>query len=157
MNNPSTALDADGEWFEVYNATASFIDMAGLVIVSSNDLPCPIGASVIVPPGGYAVLGINGDPAVNGDVPVDYVYTGIFLTNTADTISIQDGFGGVIDFVAYDEFSGLDPTGASRSLNPVFYSAFFNDDDTNFCESTSHYSGLSLDFATPGAFNDPCP
>ena len=55
----------------------------------------------------------------------------------------------------YDEASGLDPSGISRSLDPLFLSASSNDDDTNFCEAKSMVPG-GMDLGTPGAPNDAC-
>ena len=61
----------------------------------------------------------------------------------------------VIDETTYDETSGLDPSGKSRTLNPLFLSASSNDDDTNFCEAASTIPS-STDLGTPGGPNDPC-
>ncbi|MEZ4580875.1 MAG: hypothetical protein R3A10_04345 [Caldilineaceae bacterium] len=39
---------------------------------------------MLLPPGGYVVLGRNGDAAVNGGVAVDYVYASVSLANGDD-------------------------------------------------------------------------
>jgi hypothetical protein len=161
MNNPTTIADTDGEWLEIYNASGGPIDLQGLAIRHQNPAVDPaavetIGASVVIAPGGYVVLGINGNTATNGNIGVDYVYSAsVSLNNTADYVAIEDASSTVIDEVSYDEASGLDPNGASRSLDPLFLNDFDNDTDAHFCAATS---ALPMsNFGTPGAPNDACP
>jgi hypothetical protein len=159
MNNPSVVNDDAGEWFEIHNATGTAIDLQGLVIrhqpvATDPNATLTVGASVIVPAGGYVVLGINGNSGTNGGVAVDYAYSGINLSNTSDYLAIEDGLGTTIDEVSWDEASGLDPNGKSRNLDPLFLSDLDNDDDTHFCEASSAMTGG--DTGTPGGANDPC-
>jgi hypothetical protein len=157
MNNPAAVSDADGEWFEIYNDAPYAIDLQGLDINHTANNPAAIhtiAQSVVVPSGGYAVLGINASSATNGGVVVDYQYSGVSLNNTVDYLAILDGTT-VIDQVTWDESSGLDPNGASRNLDPLYTSAVQNDTDMNFCTASSVMSGG--DAGTPGSANDPCP
>jgi hypothetical protein len=162
MNNPKAVLDSAGEWFEIKNVSGGDIDLSGLVIRHDAVDPLkvhPIAASLVVPAGGYAVLGLSANKATNGNVDVDYVYpAAVNLANATDYLAIQtaDSPPVVIDFVTWDEASGLDPDGASRSLSPAAMSASSNDDDTNFCAATTTIAG-STDHGTPGASNDSCP
>ena len=66
MQNPSAVSDSAGEWFEVYNTTGSAIDLDGWTIRDDDIDSHVIAVSVIVPAGGYAVLGNNADFATNG-------------------------------------------------------------------------------------------
>lgn len=157
MNNPAAVSDADGEWFEVFNDAPYAIDLQGLDINHTANNPGAvhtIAQSVVVPSGGYAVLAINSNAATNGGVVVDYQYSGVSLNNTTDYLAIVDGTT-VIDQVTWDESSGLDPNGASRSLDPLHTSALQNDTDMFFCTAASMMSGG--DAGTPGSANDPCP
>ncbi len=159
MNDPSSVSDAKGEWFEIYNPTAASVDLQGLVIRHQSLLVDPtatftISASVLVSPGGYVVLGNNVDPVTNGGVTVDYLYAGANLANTADYLAIEEGNGALLDEVAWDAASGLDPVGKSRNLDPMNLNDVDNDDDTYFCEASSLMSGG--DAGTPGQANDPC-
>ena len=89
---------------------------------------------------------------------VDYVYgSDVYLGNALDYLAIQtnDLTPLVIDVTEWDENSGLDPAGRSRSLDPNFMSAADNDNDTNFCEATSLIVG-GTDYGTPGMANDSC-
>jgi hypothetical protein len=160
MNNPAAVADPAGEWFEVYNVAAYPLDLQGLVIHHQANDPNAvhtIASSVVVQPGAFAVLGYSADPGVNGGVAVDYAYgMSVSLNNTADMLALEDVNVGIIDEVYYDEVSGLDPNGKSRSLDPAFMNDFDNDDDTFFCEALSAIPG-GMDLGTPGAMNDSCP
>jgi hypothetical protein len=159
MNNPSAVSDSAGEWFEIYNDTGSAIDLAGLVIVHQPNDPQAthtIAQSVMVPAGGFAVLGINANASTNGNVTVDYQYANtVNLNNTADYLAIETANQVVIDELSYDQVSGLDPDGKTRNLNPQYLTAFDNDTDLRFCEATTPISG-GTDLGTPGVGNDNC-
>lgn len=156
MNNPGAVNDDAGEWFEIHNTTTQTIDLAGLVL-ESGAVVHPIATSVKVAPNGYAVLGINAMTATNGGVPVDYQYTQIKLQNSTGDLEIRTAGMLVIDATTYDEASGLDPDGRSRTLDPKFLSASMNDTDTHWCPATSFISGNMGDRGTPGKANDACP
>lgn len=159
MNNPSVA-DTAGEWFELHNVSQSPIDLQGMSILHQANMPSAVETitqSVVVQPGGFVVLGVNGDTTVNGNVNLDYVYTGsVSLNNTTDYLAIQDATAVIIDELTYSETSGLDPSGKSRNLDPAFMTALDNDSDMHFCEATSTIVG-GMDQGTPGAPNDICP
>lgn len=94
LANPAAVSDTAGEWFELFNTTGSAIDLDGLGIADdgSNLDVIDGGGPLIVPPGGYFLLARSGDPAVNGGVTPDYVYSGFSLSNGGDEILIlQDG------------------------------------------------------------------
>lgn len=156
MNNPAAVNDADGEWFEIYNDAPYAIDLMGLDINHTANDPTAvhtISQSVVVPSGDYVVLGINANSSTNGGVNVAYEYSGVSLNNTVDYVALVDGTT-VIDEVSWDEASGLDPSGASRSLDPIYTSASMNDSDQYFCMASSTMSGG--DSGTPGGVNDAC-
>lgn len=81
MYDPDTPSDGDAEYFEIYNTLGSDIDLDGLLL-SQNGAGDnhAVSGSVIVPAGGYAVLGRNADTALNGDFHVDYEYSGVSST-----------------------------------------------------------------------------
>mgnify|MGYP003954133147 CR=1 FL=1 len=163
MNNPSAVSDEQGEWFEVYNPGAVAINMNGLVIRHQDPMKDPnattlISADVYVSAKGYVVLGLNNDTTTNGGVTVKYVYPKeVNLNNTADYLALETTSSPavIVDATSYDQTSGLDPSGKSRSLNPSFLSAAENDDDLHFCEANTLIVG-STDYGTPGGPNDPC-
>ena len=118
MQNPDSASDSYGEWFEVYNNSGSDVDMIGYVIADDGTNSHIIASSLIVPANGFAVLGINDDPLLNGGYTCDYVYSGFFLANGDDEVVIYlpDGVTEV-DRVNYDGGAVWpDPHGASMAF-----------------------------------------
>jgi len=74
-------------------------------------------ASVVIAPGGYAVLGRNGNSGTNGGYTANYVYSSFTLANTADEVVLLDGLGAIVDRVDYTGTSPWpNPTGASMAL-----------------------------------------
>ncbi len=151
MVDPATVLDDVGEWFEVFNATNTELDLRGLVVGSNNDQDISITVSMPMASGMHVVFGANGDPDKNGGVTVDFSYGNIIhLSNgNADHISLSIG-GTLIDQVAW-----LAPTsGNSLSLSGDQYDSVSNDDSTNFCLGVDVYG--AGDKGTPGQQNPIC-
>ena len=74
MQNPAVLSDADGEWFEVYNGGATPVDMNGWTVRDDGTDSFIIGASTVVPAGGYAVLGVNATIMAGEGVTLAYEY-----------------------------------------------------------------------------------
>jgi len=151
MANPDAVYDSDGEWFEVYNVTDHPIQMMGLTIRDDDFDSHVIGSSLVVPSYGYVVLGNNANPSENGGLTVDYVYGGSwYLANSGDEVVIEST-SELIDWVNYSSTN----SGHSRSLDPNFYNAADNDNQSNWCiEFTSTYG--DGDYGTPGLVNNYC-
>jgi hypothetical protein len=150
MQNPFAVGDAVGEWFELYNATANAIDLQGLVFkddAAVNPNTFTVGSSVVIPAGGFAVLGNNGDTGTNGGVTVSYAYPTAFqLANADDEVVIMDG-ATEIDRAAYDGGPMWpDPNGASMYLTDLNLD---NNVGANWATSTAVYG--AGDFGTPGS------
>jgi hypothetical protein len=154
MRNPSAVSDSNGEWFEVHNPRDFNLDVNGLVVQDDGVDSFAVSASILVPPGGYLVLGSNGDPNTNGGVSVDFVWSSFILANSIDEIDL---FGGAvrIDRVAYDGTTFPITAGAAMSLDPNSTNTSDNDVGSNWCEATTLLSGG--DFGTPGTANPACP
>jgi len=166
MPNPEILDDADGEWFEVYNAAGSSFDLEGLVVEDEGSNDFQIDESLTLAAGAYAVL-VRGIDAV---FAADYEYTGFTLSqgSTGDEIIIKtwgtDGTDGdIIDEVAYDDgtlFPLNDGIAMALSGTP---SATDNDTGSNWVDASCAYnidnSGtLEEDLGTPGAANSTaCP
>lgn len=157
MQNPAAVSDTAGEWFELYNTTASAVDIEGWTISDdgTNSHTINNGGPLPVPAGGYLVLGNNGDSATNGGVSVDYVYSSFSLGNTDDEIVLTDTGAVEIDRVNYDGGPNFpNPSGASMALllsvlggDPMTD----NDIGTNWEVSTIPFG--AGDFGTPGSAN----
>ena len=153
MQNPSAVGDSDGEWFEIYNPTGDAVDIDGWTIRDDGSDSHLInnGGPLLVPAGGYAVLGNNADSGTNGGVTVDYSYNGgFFLSNSADELILEDGGSTEVDRVEWDGGPAFpDPTGASMSLRDP---ALDNNVGANWCTSTTSFG--AGDKGTPGSLNN---
>ena len=114
-------LDAQLEWFELYNPGSAPVDMSGWKIRDCAVLEVTLaaGEAPVVPPKGYAVFGPEGDPVANGGVTVDYVYPGelFYLPNTEGSVLLFDESGKLADQVRFASFGGWPhQTGASLEL-----------------------------------------
>ena len=156
MKDPVQVGDADGEYFEVFNTTGSAIDLNGWTISDAGTDSHTIsnGGPLIVPAGGYLVLGINSNSATNGGVTVAYQYSGITLGNGDDEVILTDPASNEIDRVEYTDAAFPDTPGASMELLPTILSnpnpETDNDLGSNWQSSTA---ALGADFGTPGAIN----
>jgi predicted extracellular nuclease len=152
IQNPSAVSDGDGEWFELFNPGGSDVDIDGWTI-QDNDTDSHVisnGGPLNVPAGGYLVLGVNGDPLLNGGVTVDYVFSSVFLANGSDELVLLDTSLNEIDRVEWDDGATFpDPTGASMALIDP---ALDNNVGANWCEASTPFG--AGDLGTPGAAND---
>jgi Lamin Tail Domain len=128
MANPSPTLDTDQEWVELYNAGSRPVDLQGLVIAdsaASGRRPYHlIASSVVVAPGGYAVLGNSTNTTLNGGVPVDYAYgASLAFANSLDAFKVSRVFGTdtlTVDRTQYANAGVSAQSGVSRELkNPA--------------------------------------
>lgn len=153
MQNPSFVTDNNGEYFEIYNTTASAINIDGWIIrdAGSNTHAINNGGSLMVPANGYLVLGINSNSSTNGGVPVDYQYSSNWsLANGDDEVILEEG-GIIIDEVFYDGGPNFpDPNGKSMELIDVNLD---NNAGANWAEALSAWVGSAGDFGSPGSEN----
>ena len=121
MQNSAAVSDALGEWIEITNISNDDISLNGLIlkddggevhVISDNNL--------VIPPDSFLVLGANDDPALNGDVIVDYKYSGFTLSNLWDEVILAHPSGEILDEVHYDNGDTFpDENGKSMMLlNP---------------------------------------
>jgi endonuclease G len=152
LADPRAVLDAAGEWFEVHNRATTPVDLAGWTIASGNDVSHTIAGSVVIPAGGFAVLGRNGVTTTNGGVTVTYVYAGattLNLGNGTDWLALRDGAGATLDSVAWTSVTA----GTARALvDPA--SDNVNMNGTAWTNCTVPFG--AGDLGTPGAANSGC-
>lgn len=142
-----------GEWFEVHNYGVEPVNLAGWTIASAGQPSHIIASSLLVPAGGYAVLGRGADTSLNGGVVIDYNYftgsaTTIWLDAT-DYLLLRDTDGALVDSVRWTN-SGTFARGVTRGLRAV------GQDNANVDGAGWGYSTTTFgdgDFGTPGAPN----
>jgi predicted extracellular nuclease len=155
IQNPALASDSNGEWFELYNPTGSGIDIDGWTIRDDDFDTHTInnGGPLVVPAGGFLVIGKNSNLINNGGVAIDYVFSNHFLSNGSDELVLVDLTSTEVDRVAWDNGATFpDPNGASMALIDP---ALDNSVGGNWCTATTPFG--DGDKGTPGAVNDCAP
>lgn len=155
MADPANAENASwGQWFEVHNYGTAAIDLQGWTIVTDGTSQPDhlISTSVVVPAGGYAVLGRGADPLRNGGITLAYNYfTGTASTlwlDARDFLMLVDAAGARVDSVAWSSL----PRGVAKGLRPGVGSRADVDGPDWAYASTTYGDG---DYGTPGAVNAP--
>ncbi|MFN2370320.1 MAG: lamin tail domain-containing protein, partial [Candidatus Krumholzibacteriia bacterium] len=151
MQNPYVLADADGEWFEVYNAGTVAVDMNGWTIrdVDFDSHVIAAGGPLVINPGEYKVLGNNALAMAGEGVTLFYQYAGIALGNADDELILETATAVLVDQVVWDD--GLtfpDPIGRSMQWNGMGS----NDDGANWGDTGPVFG--SGDRGTPGLAND---
>jgi hypothetical protein len=146
MANPSAVSDTNGEWFELFNASANSIDLNGLIISDdgSNSHQIDNGASLLIAPGAYLVLGRNGNIADNGGYVADYIYSNFTLGNTLDQIVLSENSNEVVRL----NYTGQ-PFGAN-GVSTELINQLINPDESSYQSSQNNQYGLG-DIGTPGS------
>ena len=154
MPDPTQTSDWRGEWFELYNATGSKVNLNGLIVSSRGQGGFTLSDDVIIQAGGYVIFANRIEAHLNGNLPtVDHVYSyNSVKFFGADDLTIGSTIASVIDTVDYDTDWDQE-AGKSMSLNVL--STQSNDSSSNWCVASSTYG--SGDFGTPGSANDSCP
>jgi len=154
LANPGgTITDANGEWFEVYNAGTLPVNMKGYLIndfAAGGSSECEIGPSgftycarpshtiasdLVVPSGGYRVLGNTTNTTNNGGVTVDYAYGNFLqLANSLDGVRIRTTDGTIIDKTFYASAGTSAQNGISRELKNQMLDNW-NMDGSNFLDA----------------------
>ena len=104
MINPDAVDDANGEWFEIYNAGTETVNIDGWTISDdgSDSHTIDNGGTLNIAAGAFLVLGNDTSSSTNGDYDCDYQYGNFSLANGGDEIIIKDG-STLIDSVGYDD------------------------------------------------------
>lgn len=148
LADPVGIPSALGEWLEVRNTRDEAVDLEGLVLRDAGTDDVTVTASLVVPPGGVAVLGGGADPETNGGAPVDVAWGGEFgLSNAEDAVALTVG-DTVLDAVAWDPTWPLAP-GRSTLRDP---------DDDRWCLAEDEGPPYGVGgWGSPGADNPRCP
>jgi hypothetical protein len=115
MANPLQVSDANGEWFELFNPTASAINLQGLSLSDdgSNIHSISTDSALWITPGQYFIMARNGDSGSNGGFIADYVYSGFTLGNAGDQIVFSSGLS---ELLRFNYSSNFDTAGQSMEL-----------------------------------------
>lgn len=89
--------DANNEWMELHNPTASAVDLTGWALIASDGTPS-VFLSGSIAAGGYYLLERSDDTSVPA-VPADKIYTGA-LSNTSETLFLTNAASTTVDTIA---------------------------------------------------------
>ncbi len=151
-------LDPTGEWVELTNVTDAPLDLAGCVLSSAPSegwtLPAVEAGTFLVWPGEAVVLARTADAAALAGVVPDAVWSGLALSNTADSLALTCGEA-VVDAVAWDTQSGWGvPAFTTLSLSADATDAADNDLPASWCAGGPAADGAPA--GTPGQANPVC-
>ncbi len=113
LADPTAVADSAGEWVELYNPNQEPVNLAGWNLADADGERHTIVSELWLPSGAYLVMGRNADRAVNGGAPVEYVYRGFTLANSADEIFLFAPNGVETDRVVWGDNGGLAVTPGS--------------------------------------------
>jgi hypothetical protein len=148
--------DVGQEWIELYNPGGSDVSLEGWELRDCGEQTFKlVGADLIVPAGGFLVLGAGDNPATNGDAPVDHAFgTAFYLPNTVGSVLLYDGpawQGVLVDQMRYSRFDPWDALVAGKSMERKTALAY-GDDAKNWQPGSGTY-GSSENEGSPGAAN----
>jgi hypothetical protein len=154
--NPVAVTDANGEWFEIYNASGGEVDLAGLYVYDADSDSFTVSGETLVADGDYFVFGLNSDSGTNGGATVDYQYSGFSLGNGDDELYMAESssMATELDSLDWDDDYFPDNAGYSASLDPSYLDVDSNDHNPHWCDPSSTYG--DGDYGTPGSSNDSC-
>lgn len=148
MPDPASVPDAEGEWFEVFNAGADPVDLQGCSI-ARDDTEVVIDASLVLAPGQRATF-------ANGESPgfePDFVYSRITLPNSSVfTLKLACG-AQLLDEITVDPAAWPGGAGVSTSLSGNVSTSGGNDAQASWCAATESFGS---DLGTPGTENPVC-
>ncbi len=152
MQNPYALADADGEWFEVYNAGTGAVDMNGWTLsdLGFDSHVIDNGGPLVINPGEYKVFVRNATVMAAEGVAVFYQYASLTLGNSDDELILADAGAVEQTAIAWD--------GGPVWPDPIGYSMQWsgsgdNNDGATWADLWAPAFG-SGDRGTPGAAND---
>jgi cysteine-rich repeat protein len=155
MIAPQGVPEVDGEWFELANISDHDITLDGLTLTDNKSdthviNPC---TPVVLPSGGRAALGRNGNSNKNGGVALAYAYKlDMSLNNFGDSVIVKAGTT-EIDKVTW--VSTWVTKGKALSLDVTDTTADANDVQNHWCWAIDKLA--DGDVGSPGVANPVCP
>jgi DNA/RNA endonuclease YhcR with UshA esterase domain len=155
MANPAAVGDNVGEYIELHNNGGTDQNLQGWII-SDNFGVDTIDVALVIPAGGYVLLGVNADRAVNGNIPVDFQYVStIALGNSGDRIQLRDPANVTVDSVAYASSAQAAAGVAWGVIDANAENATVASGSNWVAQSTVYNTvGTTTDKGTPRARND---
>ncbi|MSQ84947.1 MAG: DUF4215 domain-containing protein [Myxococcales bacterium] len=161
LPDPSTVTDDLGEWLEIYNASTTTVELAGLGVKIGTVLKnLPSDKSYPLAAGGYAVVARNGNSTQNGGIDGAIVLVGMAALGNSAALEVRLEVGAkVIDTVTYSSAGWLKvSSGVALALDPSSATVGgdkLNDNAALWCYASTPFG--KGDKGTPGKANAACP
>jgi endonuclease I len=148
MQNPLAVDDNNGEYFELYNAETTSVNLNGWTISDNDGDFHTIVGDLLIPGEDFIVLGRNNNSSTNGGVLIDYEYTGMNLSNGADEIILTNTNNNEVDRVAYD--GGINWPNPNGAAMVYIGSTTENNNTFNLWRTATASENIDTDFGSPG-------
>lgn len=133
------------QWFEVYNASGTVLDISGLRVASDSGA-FAVAPATSVPSGSYFVFGVDGTVAGGPD----YEY-GLDLIFDPDGDSLTLSMGDtIVDAVDFGTGAAGGWPYTDNATMELISTPLDNAVPGNWCRSDGSYPGFALNFGTPG-------
>jgi hypothetical protein len=102
--------DVNQEWIELYNPGSAPVDVAGWQIRDCATQAWTLrGVNLVIPAGGFLVVGMSNNATFNGGADVDLAYgnSAFYMPNTVGAVLLYDGAGltaNLVDQTRYSRF-----------------------------------------------------
>jgi hypothetical protein len=113
------------DWFELYNPTASAVDLTGWFLSDKTNLPAlyPVPEGHIISPFGHLLVWADGEPLQNTNTRPD-IHASFHLAKTGEAIVLSAPDGSLIDSVEFggqffNDSQGRFPDGGATIVNQI--------------------------------------
>ncbi|MEC8382235.1 MAG: lamin tail domain-containing protein [Myxococcota bacterium] len=162
MIDPENTEDSFGEWIEIWNQSALWLNLDGVRLadegIDNYTIESIDGQPLVVGPDSLFVICASDSYWDNGGVDCDatfYYWTlggGFGMSNGSDEVLLRSAEGIMLDRVRYQ--NGFSELGESLGVDPDDASISGNDDTSNWCTQFGYLP--QGDSGSPGQFNDQC-
>ncbi len=141
----SSSSTEAGQWIELYNSGENWINLTEWSLENEKGQTISF-RTLLVPPGGYFVIGASSITTENGNYSPDAVWTSFFLS-ASGSLSLINQDSDSAESVSWNSTWDILPGSSLERVNPGWAA----DDSHSWQHSTENYG--DGDYGTPGARN----
>ena len=153
MLAPCESAPGSGQWFELHNPGTVEVNLNGLTIEDGAGGSFLIADAPAIAAGDWYIVAASDDPAVNGGIEPDLVFSGLDFSPDGGKITL---LAGDLELVSITWTSAVLPDAecTAASLDPAAIGSAGERSFENWCPATTTYG--SGDSGTPGEPNPTC-
>jgi len=153
MLAPCESAPGAGQWFELHNPGDVDVSLNGLTLQDGAGGSFLISDAPPVAAGGWYVVAASDDPAINGGITPDLVYSGLDFSPDGGEITLLDGESELLS-TTWTAATLPDAECASAAVDPAVIGTPTERSFDSWCAATTTYG--SGDSGTPGEANLSC-